>query len=80
LNQNLNRELWSATHNILISVEVDVNPVFSTKKVRLRKPVPCPKVQVAHWSAPLSDSSNLARGTDVAAQAILSFEGRLDFL
>src|SRR5713226_833609 len=39
LNQNLNREPWFATFDILISVEVDVNPVFSTLKVRLCKPV-----------------------------------------
>jgi hypothetical protein len=40
LNQNLNREPWSATYDILNSVELYVNPVFGTFKVRLCKPVP----------------------------------------
>jgi hypothetical protein len=51
LNQNLNREPWSATIAILNSVELVVNPVFSTFKVRLCKPVPCPEVQGADLSA-----------------------------
>jgi len=45
LNQNLNREPWSATSDILNSVEWYVNPVFRAFKDRLCKPVPCPKVQ-----------------------------------
>ncbi len=46
INQNLNREPWFATINILNSVELDVNPVFRTLKDRSRSPVPCPNVQV----------------------------------
>ncbi len=75
-NTNLNQNLpWFATSDILISVEVGVNPVFSTKKVRLYKPVPCPKVQVVleraiHWFG--------SQGIEVAAQAILSLEARLE--
>src|SRR5260221_13275494 len=45
LNKNLNREPWSATSDILNSVEAYVNPVFNASKVRLCIPVPCPKVQ-----------------------------------
>ena len=40
LNQNLNREPWFATFDILNTVEFDVNPVFSTLKDRLCQPVP----------------------------------------
>jgi len=46
LNQNLNREPWFATIDILNTVEFRVNPVFSTLKDRPCQPVPCPTVQV----------------------------------
>src|SRR5207302_7125806 len=45
LNQNLNREPWSATFDILNSVKLDVNPVFRALKDRLLKPAPCTKGQ-----------------------------------
>src|SRR5260370_9915830 len=59
LNQNLNGEPWFATSDILISVEVGVNPVFSTKRVRLYKPVPCPRVQGRYWNGSVSNSPSL---------------------
>jgi len=42
LNQNENRKPRFATVVILGFVKLDVNPVFSTLKVRSCKPVPCP--------------------------------------
>jgi thiamine-monophosphate kinase len=47
LNQNLNREPWFATIDILNTVEFRVNPVFSTLRDRPCQPVPCPSVQVS---------------------------------
>src|SRR5690348_15275376 len=47
MNQNLNREPWFATIDILNTVEFRVNPVFSTLKDRLYQPAPCPAVQVS---------------------------------
>ena len=45
LSQNLNREPWFATIDILNTVEFRVNPVFSTLKDRPCQPVPCPTGQ-----------------------------------
>ena len=44
-------EPWFAAWDILNSVGLVVNPVFSTLKVRLCKPVPCPEVQGVDLSA-----------------------------
>ena len=58
LNQNLNREPWFATIDILNTVEFRVNPVFSTLKDRPCQPVPCPTGQVVansyQWGARLA--------------------------
>ena len=65
LNQNLNREPWSATSDILNSVRLDVNPVFRALKVRLLKPVPCTKGQVLaltfNLDGPVQTDAKVAR-------------------
>src|SRR5260370_22550395 len=74
------RALVRSPH-ILISVGVGVNPDFSTKKVRLCKPVPCPRVQgVVHWWGFIRRLLRLGyKELTLAAQAILLFENRLGF-
>src|SRR5713101_9136419 len=79
LNQNLNRGPRFATLDILNSVELDVNPVFSTLKVRLCKPVPCPRVQGAYgeWASALFLPAALQR-PELPSRAILSPAKRLE--
>lgn len=75
LNQNLNREPWFATTDILNTVEFRVNPVFSTLRDRPCQPVPCPTVQVV--DAVICRLGRQGRMGD--PPAILSPSPRLEF-